>query len=137
MRRKFVADKLLSCRAKLFAKDGIIQKEELELSISEMMDNLQLAGISCAGSVDLDRDLPADTAMRLFDFYEYVVEHAFDGLSAFLARFFCRDGCYFACVDAVCSLDLTALRTEQISVSETEEHCYTISLSLEGGDGRC
>lgn len=117
-------------------QDGIIKEEELTLSIREMIKNLQLAGIQGACSVQFDRDLPADTAMQLFDFYEHVVENAFDGLTSLLARFFCRDNCFYACVDAVCSLDLTALQTESFSVSLQEENCYTISFKLEGGDGR-
>ena len=74
--------------------------------------------------------------MQLFDFYEFVVEHAFDGLQSLLARFFCRDGCYYACVDAVCSLDLTVLRSPDIRVSISDEGCYTLSFRIEGGDGR-
>jgi len=114
-------------------QDGVIKAEELALSIREMMKNLQLAGICCAGSVEFEKELPTDVAMQLFDFYEYVVENAFDGLSSLLARFFLRDGQYYACIDAVCSLDLTALRSERIEVSITEENCYTLSLRLEGG----
>ena len=56
------------------------------------------------------------------------------GLSSLLARFFYRDGCFYACIDAVCSLDLTAL--EHASVSRTDENCYTLSLKVEGGEGR-
>jgi hypothetical protein len=74
--------------------------------------------------------------MKLFDFYEFVVENAFDGLSYLLARFFCRDNSFYACIDAVCSLDLSALQTEQISVSRSDDNCYTLSLKPEGGDGR-
>lgn len=117
-------------------QDGRIKEEELALSIREMMRCLQLAGVHCAGSVELGTDLPADVAMRLFDFYEYVVEQAFDGLSSLLARFFFRDGCFYGCVDAVCSLDLTALRTDQLAVDRQEDNCYTLSIKLEGGDGR-
>ncbi len=117
-------------------QDGIIQEEELRLSIKEMMKNLQLAGINCAFSVQFGKDLPADVAMKLFDFYEFVAENAFDGLSDLLARFFCRDNDYYACLDAKCSIDLTKLQTEQIAVSESEENCYTISFRLEGGKYR-
>ncbi len=113
-------------------EDGIIKEEELILSIQEMVKNLQLAGIPCASSVQFGKDLPADAAMRLFDFYEYVVENAFDGLRCLLARFFCRDDCFYACVDAVCSLDLTTLGAGSISVSQSDENCYTISLKLKG-----
>jgi hypothetical protein len=116
-------------------QDGVIKKEELELSIREMMKNLQLAGIPCACAVELDRSLPSGVTMQFIDFYEYVVEAAFDGLSSLLARFFCRDGRFYACIDAVCSLDLNALRSERIAVSESEPHCYTLSLTLEGGEG--
>lgn len=115
-------------------QDSMIKEEELNLSIKEMMKNLQLAGIRCAGSVDFGRDLPADIAMQLLDFYEHVVEYAFDGLSFLLGRFFYRDDCFYACIDAVSSLDLTPLRTQAISVSQTEENCYTLSFKLKGGD---
>ena len=117
-------------------QDGIIKAEELHLSIQEMMKNLQLAGINCAGSVDFDSDLPAEVAMQLFDFYEYVVENAFEGLHSLLARFFYRDNSFYACMDAVCSLDLTKFETKNISVSQSEESCYTLSLKIEGGGGR-
>jgi len=117
-------------------QDGLIKEEELNLSIKEMMKNLQIAGVSCAASVQFERDIPSDVVMQLFDFYEYVVENAFDGLKYLLARFFCRDNCYYACIDAVCSLDLTALQTEEISVSESDENCFTLSFKMEGGDGR-
>jgi len=115
-------------------QDGIIREAELELSLGEMMNSLLLAGIDCAVTVGFERDLPAEIAMRLFDFYEYVLEYAFEGLSSLLARFFYRDGCFYACIDAVCSLDLTAL--EHASVSRTDENCYTLSLKVEGGEGR-
>jgi len=117
-------------------QDGIIKEEELNLSFKEMMKNLRLAGVNCASSVQFEKDLPAGVAMKLFDFYEYVVENSFDGLSYLLARFFLRDNCYYACIDAVCSLDLTTLQTEEISVSESDENCYTLSFKMEGGDGR-
>ena len=117
-------------------QDGIVKAEELSLSIQEMMKNLQLVGIHCAGSVDLDGDLPTEVAMQLFDFYEYVVENAFEGLRSLLARFFYRDNSFYACIDAVCSMDLTKLQTEQILVSVSDENCYTLSLKVEGGDGK-
>jgi len=117
-------------------QDGMIREEELQLSVREMIKNLQLAGIQSACSVQFNQDLPTDAAMQLFDFFAQVVEQAFDGLSCLLVRFFCRDNHFYGCIDAVCSLDLTVLRTETIAVSELEENCYTISLKLEGGDGR-
>lgn len=117
-------------------QDGFIKGEELNLSIQEMMKNLQLAGVNCASSVQFEKDFPTGVAMKLFDFYEYVVENAFDGLGSLLARFFYRDNSYYACIDAVCSFDLTKLQTEQIVVSVADENCYTLSLKVGGGDGR-
>ena len=117
-------------------QDGMIREEELNLSIQEMIMNLRLAGIQCAYSVHFEKDLPADVAMKLLDFYEYVVEKSFDGLTYLLVRFFCRDDSFYACVDALCSLDLTMLQKEKITVSQSEEHFYTVSFKLEGGDGR-
>lgn len=117
-------------------QDGMIKEEELKLSLQEMVKNLQLAGVTSACAVEFEKELPTDAAMQLFDFYEFVVEHAFDGLQSLLARFFCRDGCYYACVDAVCSLDLTVLRSPDISVSVSDEGCYTLSFRIEGGDGK-
>jgi hypothetical protein len=101
-----------------------------------MMKNLQIAGVSCASSVQFERDIPSDVVMQLFDFYEYVVENAFDGLTYLLARFFSRDNCFYCCVDAVCSLDLTAFATDTVSVSVTDENYYTFSFKAEGGDDK-
>jgi uncharacterized protein YlxP (DUF503 family) len=117
-------------------QDGFVKAEELNLSIQEMMKNLQLVGIHCAGSVDFEGDLPTEVAMRFFDFYEYVVENAFEGLQSLLARFFCRDSCFYACIDAVCTLDLTVLQTGNICVSMTDKDYYTLSFKSEGGDGK-
>ncbi len=114
---------------------GRISAEELRLSLGEMMKNLQLAGITCACAVQFEQELPSAAAMELFDFYEYVTENAFDGLQSLLARFFCRDGCFYACVDVVCSLHLTGLQSDKISVSREEENCYTLSFKGEGGNG--
>jgi hypothetical protein len=74
--------------------------------------------------------------MRLFDFYEYVVENAFDGLTCLLARFFSRDNSFYACVDAVSSLNLTVLASDTVSVSVTDEGFYTLSFKTEGGTGK-
>jgi hypothetical protein len=114
-------------------QDVMIKEEELSLSIKEMMKNLQIAGVTCAASVQFDQDIPSEVVMRLFDFYEQVVENAFDGLTDLLARFFSRDGCFYCCVDAVCSLDLTALATDLVAVSITDENYYTLSFKLGGG----
>lgn len=117
-------------------QDGVIKEEELNLSIKEMMKNLQIAGVSCAASVQFERDIPSDVVMQLFDFYEYVVENAFDGLTYLLVRFFSRDRGFYCCVDAVCSLDLTAFATDTVSVCVTDENYYTLSFKAEGGDGK-
>ena len=66
-----------------------------------------------------------------------VVENTFEGLTYLLARFFSRDNCFYCCVDAVCGKDLTVLATDMISVSVTEENCYTLSFKAEGGEGAC
>ena len=111
----------------------MIRAEELDLSIKEMMKNLQIAGVNCAASVQLDGAIPSGIVMQLFDFYEHVVENAFDGLTYLLARFFSRENTYFCCVDAVCSFDLTVLASDRITVSRTEEGYYTLSFKIEGG----
>ena len=53
-----------------------------------------------------------------------------------LARFIHRDGSYFACIDVVCSLDLTKLEKENLAVSVSEENCYTLSFQVKEGDGK-
>ena len=117
-------------------QDGMIEEDELSLSIKEMMKNLQVAGVSCAASVQFEKDIPASVVLQLFDFYEYVVENTFDGLTYLLARFFSRDNSFYCCVDAMCSRDLTLLANDIVSVSETDENYYTLSFKVEGGDGR-
>jgi len=122
--------------ALLNEQESSIKAEELNLSVKEMMKHLQIAGVTCASYVQFQQDVSAETANQLFDFYEYVVEYAFDNLSYLLARFFYRDNCFYACIDAVCSMDLTALRTDKISVSSAEDDFYTLSIKVEGGDAK-
>ena len=117
-------------------QDGVIKAEELGLSFDEMMKNLSMAGIQCACALQMKGDIPSNIAMQLFDFYEYVAENAFDGLKSLLARFFCRDGVYYACVDVVCSLNLACLKRDNLTVSVSEENCYTLSFKVEEGDGK-
>lgn len=114
-------------------QDRIIKAEELELSVAEMIRNLQLTGVTCASSVELDRDIPAETVMELLDFYEYVVEGAFDGLQSLLARFFNRGSSFYCCVDAVCSFDLSGFAGDGVMVSIAEEDHYTLAFRTEGG----
>ena len=117
-------------------QDGMLSEEELNLSVNEMMKNLQLAGVKCAASVEFESGVSSDIIMQLFDFYEHVVETAFDGLSYLLARFFSRDGDFYCCVDAMCSIDLTTLASEIVSVSVTDENYYTLSFKSQGGEDR-
>lgn len=112
-------------------QDGSIKDIELNLSIDEMMTNLRIAGVNCAASVLFDVNIPSDVAMQLFDFYEYVVEYAFDGLSSLLVRFFNRGNSFYCCVDAVCSLDLRSLATDKVSVCVADEGFYTLSFKTE------
>ena len=139
LRRIVVVGAYLKRRNNLFLvaeQDGTIKEEELNLSMKEVMKSLQLSGINCACSIEFDKRLPADVAMQLFDFYEYVLENAFDGLSYVLARFFQRDQSFYVCIDVLCSVDLRTIQTEKISVSEEDENYYTLSFKVEGGDGR-
>jgi hypothetical protein len=117
-------------------QDGMIKEEEMNLSIKEMMNYLQIAGVTCAASVQFERDIPSDVVMQLIDFYESVVENAFDGLTNLLARFFSRDDSFYCCVDAVCSLNLTAFANDAVSVSVMDENYYTLSFKIEGGEGK-
>ena len=109
----------------------------MDISIREMIKNLQLTGVNCAASVQLNKDIPSDICMKLFDFYENVMEQAFDGLTYLLVRFFSRDDSFYCCVDAVCSFDLTHFATDSILVSVTDENYYTISLKIKGGHDKC
>ena len=94
------------------------------------------AGVECAASVIFGKDLPTEVAMKLFDFYEYIIESSIDGLSSLFARFFFRDKKFYACMDVVCSIDLTEYQSEDIFVDKTDDDCYTLSCSMEGGDVR-
>ena len=38
--------------------------------------------------------------------------------------------------DVVCSIDLTEYQSEDIFVDKTDDDCYTLSCSMEGGDVR-
>ena len=129
-------------------QDGYIKEEELNLSVKEVMKNLELAGVNCASSlqfstnVQTPKGLPGGVVMRLFDFYEYVVENAIDDLEYLLVRFFDREGDFYCCADAVCGKDLTCLENDEIKVSvldsneEYKGNYYTLSFMMKGGNSK-
>lgn len=63
-------------------RTGTVPCNELRLCLHESASDLRLAGTACAVSFDLEGNMNAETAGRLYDFFEEVVETAYSKLSA-------------------------------------------------------
>lgn len=66
---------------------------ELTLCFGETMDALELSGITCGYYIAFEGVLPASMVMELYDFYEEVMEKAYDSLRAILIRIYENKNC--------------------------------------------
>ena len=69
-----------------------VHARELEYSIRESLDNLQLASVSTMLNAQCDCDLPPVHILAAYDFYESLVERLLDRISAMMVRLTCENG---------------------------------------------
>lgn len=69
-----------------------VPTRELEYSIRESLDNLQLTSASTMLNAQCDCDLPLVHILAAYDFYESLVERLLDRISAMMVRLTCENG---------------------------------------------
>lgn len=110
---------------------------ELELCLEESFDNLKLYGVSCGWYLRVGDDIPASTAMLLYDFFEAATETALDTLRSMMLRIFTKSSETWCCVDIDCDADFTPLATDGISYERGDDGTATLTLRLpKGGEAQ-
>lgn len=116
-------------------ENGTVPAEELLLCLNESVSNLQLTGTACAVQFDLDGGIDGKAAGLLYDFFETVVEAAWNelhGLNVIVTR---RDENLSIVLMLPCKAELAAPadRFPGAKIEQDEEVCYYSLTVPEGG----
>ena len=121
--------------------NGIIHTRELEYCIRESMDNLTLAEVftffnsQCEGTMDLEYIVAA------YDFYEYLVEHYLNEMTALMVNMTCTDRKISMNIQMGCTRDINGATIKDIPLSygsfhyEIMDNDVVINLVIEQGGG--
>lgn len=114
-------------------KNDRLAPRELKLCIEESLDNLRLCDIECSCYLSASDDIPSDTAIALYDFFEAVTEAAFDSLSCMMVRVLKRNEMYYAVIDVECEEELSSLQGETVSLLKDGDGITTLIMSITAG----
>lgn len=121
--------------------NGIIHTRELEYCIRESMDNLTLAEVStffhsqCEGAMGLEYIVAA------YDFYEYLVEHYLNEMTALMVNMTCTDRKISMNIQMGCTREINGATIKDIPLSygsfcyEIMDNDVVINLVIEQGGG--
>lgn len=114
---------------------GTVPAGELMLCLNESVSNLRLAGTSCAVQFDLTGDINGSAAGALYDFFEAVVEAAWDELHSLNVIVTGRDAGLSLVLMLPCQRDLSALaaRFPNAKIEQDEDVCYCSLIAPKGG----
>ena len=112
----------------------VIPVKELELCFEETIRNLELNGVYACFSADME-EISGETAMRIYDFYEAVIEESLDSLSALAAALKQKKDKLVLSISAECEADLTKTAEDYGAEAELDfDGAWMLSFSVEGGE---
>ena len=113
-------------------QSNMISERELELCLEESFDNLKLYGVRCSFYIKTGGDVPADAAMKIYDFFEDVTEKAFEGLRSMMLRIFVKQDRYFCCLDLDSDADLSAISStiKDVVYSRDEDGIDELTMNI-------
>ena len=115
---------------------SILPAKELELCFEETMRNLELNGTAASFSSAV-KEISSDTAMRIYDFYEAVIEESLDSLSALAATLKQKNEKLVFSISAECEADLgETARCHGAEAEQDFDGAWLLSFSAKGGEGR-
>lgn len=144
-RRKKLLGKMIVIGAYLKRRSNLIfiaahsprlEVQELALTFGESMDNLGLYGAACGLSLKLRNPLPAADGMRLYDFFEAVVERALDGLSALALILAEEEDTVTMVLSVDADADFSDLAAHTVTVLRDEDGAWQITMRV-GGEAPC
>ena len=113
---------------------SVIPVKELELCFEETIRNLELNGIA-AGFAASVKKIPSEMAMRMYDFFEAVIEESLDHLSALSVTLKQENEKLVLSISAECEADLTETTGSYGAEAEQDfDGAWLLSFSVEGGE---
>lgn len=113
---------------------SVIPVKELELCFEETIRNLELNGIA-AGFAASVKKIPSEMAMRMYDFFEAVIEESLDHLSALSVTLKQENEKLVLSISAECETDLTETAGSYGAEAEQDfDGAWLLSFSVEGGE---
>ena len=112
-----------------------IAAEELRLCLNESVSNLRLYGVDCQANLELEGQLGQETAYRIYDLFEAVVESALPELNALLFYAGAQDDAVSVRIGVLGGGDDAELlgRFPGLSRETDEDGIHYYSCTLEGG----
>lgn len=128
--------------------NSIISVRELELCFAETIRNLELSGVAagflvikesshCPLSQMTGKMISSETAMRIYDFSEAVIEESLDSLSAFSVTLKQKNEKLVLSISAECEANLTETAGRYGAEAEQDfDGAWLLSFSVKGGESR-
>ena len=114
-------------------QNKLLPAAELSLCLNESMQNLELMGVICELTLKLEGMIAIDTATRIYDMFQSVVEAALEGLTGIWVHVSERAGDVIAHIEAVSPANLSAIDLYGIKAVREDDGTWSLTLRLPKG----
>ena len=114
-------------------QNKLLPAAELSLCLNESMQNLELMGVICELTLKLEGMIAIDTATRIYDMFQSVVEAALEGLMGIWVHVSERTGDVIAHIEAVSPANLSAIDLYGIKAVREDDGTWSLTLRLPKG----
>ena len=111
-------------------QSGMLPLYELTLCFREMAETLQLNGIDFGYSIMVHEKADAEIVIRIYDFFENVIENVFYDVSALYLTVRSTDGSIMTDITAECIKDMEARSMQKLKAEQNEDGTYHIAFSV-------
>ncbi|MGN0792590.1 MAG: histidine kinase N-terminal 7TM domain-containing protein [Christensenellales bacterium] len=114
-------------------QNELLPAAELSLCLNESMQNLELMGVICELTLKLEGMIAIDTATRIYDMFQSVVEAALEGLTGIWVHVSERTGDVIARIEAVSPANLSSIDLYGIKAVREDDGTWSLTLRLPKG----
>ena len=118
-------------------KSSMLETKELDLTIGESMDNLEICGVVCGFRSELTGSILSVHLMTMYDFFETVTERSLDCMTTMMVNARKTQESFILTIDTDSSSDLSDLASDTVEAVRDEDDEWRLVLRIErGGDSR-
>lgn len=116
-------------------QSGEISPAEVEQCFFESIRALKLCGVQSSFYTNSDKAVSSDTALKVYDFFELLIEKSIESLKSVLVRLLKIENALILCVDISCDYDFSYLADDYVKVILDEtDFCSLQYRILQGGE---